>query len=316
MTTPTRPDVPGLDARVLDALGAVFGAHPESRALHAKGAVFSGTFTAAPTALLLSRAPHFDGRSRRVTVRLSNYAGVPTIHDGDPAASPRGIAVRVHLDGDAFTDLLAHSYDGFPVKTADDFALFLNAIASSAAGERADTQPIAVFLDAHPAAKAFVLDPKPAPLSFAHEAFFGVHAFRFTNSSGETRLARYRLVPFLRGERLDREEAARRAPDFLFAEIDERLGNGPVLWRVLAQLAGDGDPVDDATAHWPEDRPLIELGTLEIDAAVPHDAAAQRALAFHPAHLVDGIALSADPLLRARPGVYAEGARRRQTASQ
>lgn len=310
MSTPVRPEASDAEARVLDALRALYGSHPGARALHAKGAVFSGTFTAAPAAAMISRAQHFDGAVYRATVRLSDYAGLPAIPDGDPGASPRGIAVRVHIDDDEFADILAHSYNGFPVATGEDFALFLRSFVAQS-GDAPEPRPLARFLDEHPAAKAFALDPKLPPISFAHESFFGVNAFRFINDLGETRFVRYRFVPFVSGARLDPLAATLRGPDFLFTEIEDRLRNGPVLWRVAAQLADAADPVDDATAAWPEDRVLIELGTLEIDAPVEDDAAAQRALAFSPAHLVDGIALSNDPLLRFRPGVYAEGARRR-----
>jgi catalase len=312
MTTPVRPEASDTEARVLDALRALYGSHPGARALHAKGAVFTGTFAAAPAAAMLSRAQHFDGATYRTTVRLSNYAGIPTIADGDPGASPRGIAVRIHVDAHEFADILAHSYNGFPVATGEDFALFVRSFVPQS-GDAPEPRPLARFLDEHPAAKAFALDPKPPPISFAHESFFGVNAFRFTNDLAETRYARYRFVPYLHGDRLDTHAASLLGPDFLFRELVERLRNGPVLWRMLAQLADEADPTDDATSPWPEDRVLIELGTLEIDAPVEDNAAAQRALAFSADHLVDGIALSNDPLLRFRPGVYAEGARRRRT---
>ena len=50
-----------------DAIAAVhdtFGAHPGYRALHAKGFLYSGQFTATPEAAGLSRAAHFDGERR------------------------------------------------------------------------------------------------------------------------------------------------------------------------------------------------------------------------------------------------------------
>lgn len=315
MTTPVRPEASDTQARVLDALRALYGSHPGARALHAKGAVFSGTFAAAPTAPMISRAQHFDGARYRATVRLSNYAGLPAIPDGNPGASPRGIAVRVHVDEHEFADVLAHSYNGFPVATGEEFALFLRSFVEQS-GDAPEPKPFARFLDEHPAAKAFALDPKLPPVSFAHESFFGVNAFRFINDLGETRFARYRFVPYVRGERLDPQAATLRGPDYLFTEIEERLRNGPVLWRVVAQLADLADPIDDATVPWPDERVLIDLGTLEIEAPVADDAAAQRTLAFSPSHLVDGIALSNDPLLRFRPGMYAEGARRRGAPAQ
>jgi len=53
---------------------------------------------------------------------------------------------------------------------------------------------------------------------------------------------------------LDDTELAGKSPDYLFDEIKERLLGGPVRFQVSAQLAEEGDVVDDATMHWPESR--------------------------------------------------------------
>ena len=71
-----------------------------------------------------------------VTVRYSNSTGVPTIPDNDPARSgPRGIAIRFHLGEYVHTDLVAHSTNGFPVRTGDEFLEFLRATAAFGAGQ-------------------------------------------------------------------------------------------------------------------------------------------------------------------------------------
>src|SRR5438552_12007742 len=82
---------------LVDALNTIFGIHPGYRAVHAKGIVCEGTFTPASAAASLSRAAHFQRDSVPVTVRFSNFAGVPTIPDGDPNASPRGLGINFHL---------------------------------------------------------------------------------------------------------------------------------------------------------------------------------------------------------------------------
>jgi hypothetical protein len=58
--------------------------------------------------------------------------------------------------------------------------------------------------------------PKPTPVSFATEPYFGVNAF-------------------------------------LIDELGDRLLKGPAKFRLVAQLAAEGDPVNDATAVWPDD---------------------------------------------------------------
>src|SRR5208283_1101192 len=164
---------------VLEAFDAVNGGVQAGyRPAHAKGIMLSGTFTPAPGAKNLTRAPHLSRASTPVSVRFSDFAGIPAIPDNDPNASPRGFAVRFHLEGDAYTDLVAHSVDGFPGRTADDLVAFLRAVAASGPNGP-KPPPIESYLATHPAALEFVQAPKPFPSSFAKESFFGVNAYKF-----------------------------------------------------------------------------------------------------------------------------------------
>jgi catalase len=72
--------------------------------------------------------------------------------------------------------------------------------------------------------------------------------------------------------------------------------------------------VDDATIHWPEDRPEVELGTLQLTDTVADDAAQQKQLIWDPIPRVDGIEPSNDPLLELRAAVYLISGRRRRAA--
>ena len=127
--------------QLVDALQALFGVHPGYRAVHAKGIVCEGTFSPAPTAASVSRAPHLQNVSVPTTVRFSDFAGVPTVSDGDPLASPRGMAIKFHLPGGIDTDIVAQSYDGFPVRTAEEFLVFVRALATSGPEVMNSTSP-------------------------------------------------------------------------------------------------------------------------------------------------------------------------------
>ena len=161
-------------------------------------------------------------------------------------------------------------------------------------------------------AKKVVTAPKPVPASFATEPYFGVNAFEFTNAKGDSRSGRYQIRPEAGAKFLSAEEAANKPPSFLIDELGERLAKGPAKFRIVVQLAGEGDKVDDATAIWPDGRPIVELGILSLTKLVADDNAAQRALAFDPLHLVDGIEASDDPLLEVRSAAYAISRRRRR----
>jgi catalase len=84
-----------------------------------------------------------------------------------------------------------------------------------------------------------------------------------------------------------------------------------VTFRLLLQVAEAGDPTDDVTALWPEGRPLVELGRLEITGISLTSASDERRLIFDPTNRTDGIDLSADPILLARSAAYAISYERR-----
>ena len=290
------------------------GIHPGFRPAHAKGILLAGIFTPSSEASSLTTATHINRHSTPVTVRFSDFAGIPTVPDNDPQnASPRGCAIRFHLAEHVHTDIVAHSVDTFPARTAEEFLDFLNAlIATDPAGPHPNA--IEQFLGTHPAALTFVQIPKPIPTSFARESFFAVSAFRFTNAQGVSRYGRYRVLPVAGNEHLDEAGAAAQTPNFLFDEIQERLAKGPVKFRIVVQLAEDGDTVDDATVRWPDDRPQRSFGEISLTEITPDNAREQQQVIFDPIPRVDGIEASADPLFEPRANVYLMAGRRRRSA--
>src|ERR1700730_2103047 len=228
-------------AVITDMLGTLDelsgGVHPGFRPAHAKGLMCIGTFSPSPEGARLTGAPHAGKASTPVTVRYSDSTGVPTIPDNDPQRSgPRGIAIRFHLADHVHTDIVAHSTNGFPVRTGEEFLEFLRAAAAAGAGK---PEALGAFLAAHPNARRFVEAPKPIPTSFTREAFFAVPSFRFTNAQGVSRHGRFRIRPEGGAEYLSDKQAAAESADFLFDEIGQRLERGPVRLGVFVQLAGE-----------------------------------------------------------------------------
>jgi catalase len=290
------------------------GIHPGFRPAHAKGILLTGVFTPSSQAASLTRAPHIQRNSTPVTVRFSDFAGIPTVPDNDPqGAGPRGCAIRFHLAEHVHTDIVAHSVDAFPTRTAEGFLEFINAlIATDPAGPHPNA--IEQFLGSHPAALTFVQIPKPIPTSFAKESFFAVSAFNFTNADGVSRYGRYRMLPLAGNEYLDEAGAAAQDPNFLFDEIKERVAKEPVRFHIAVQLADDGDTVDDATVRWPEDRSQLTFGEIGLTAITPNNASEQQHIIFDPIPRVDGIEASADPLFEPRANIYLMTGRRRRAA--
>jgi len=292
------------------------GIHPGFRPAHAKGILLTGVFTPSSGAALLTRAPHIQRDSTPVTVRFSDFAGIPTVPDNDSqGASPRGCAIRFHLAEHIHTDIVAHSVDTFPSRTAEGFLDFINAlIATDPAGPHPNA--IEEFLSVHPAALTFVQTPKPIPTSFARESFFAVSAFKFMNAEGVICYGRYRVLPVAGNEYLDEVGAAAQTLNFLFDEIKERVAKGPVRLRIVVQLAKDGDTIDDATVRWPEERPQVTFGEISLTGIPPNNASEQQQIIFDPIPRVDGIEASADPLFEPRANIYLMSGRRRRAAGK
>ena len=314
MPLPTDEKILALSNDIIQAFDSIFGLHPGFRPAHAKGIMLSGKFTPTRDAASLSRAQHFNQNSTPVTVRFSNSTGVPVIPDNDPNADPRGIAIRFNLAEHVHTDIVAHSTDGFPARTGQEFLEFLRAIAASSDQSQPHPWPVDVFLGSHPAALAWVQTPKPAPSSFDRESYFGVTAMKFTNKDGAAHYGRYRIIPEAGNDPLTADAAAAKGPNYLFEEIADRILHGPVKLRIAAQVADPGDTVDDATVHWPEGRRVVDLGDIELTALVPDNASEQQRIIFDPIPRLDGIEPSDDPLLELRAAIYLISGRRRRAA--
>jgi catalase len=142
-----------------------------------------------------------------------------------------------------------------------------------------------------------------------------VTAFQFTNADGVSRFGRFRLRPEGGTEFLTPEQAAEKTADFLAAELSERLAKGPVGFRVLVQVAEDGDEVADSTAVWPDTREEVEFGTLTLTARVDELAPEMRKVIFDPVPRVDGIDPAGDPLTEVRSEIYLLTGRRRRAAA-
>jgi catalase len=313
MPLPTDEKLIALSEELIATFDQIFGLHPGFRPVHAKGVLLTGTFTPAAEAAKLSKAPHFVREGTPVTVRFSDSTGLPLVPDNVPDANPKGFAVRFHLAEHVHTDIVAHSTDGFPTHTGAEFLEFLKALAGSGP-DVPSPKPVEVFLGSHPAALTFVQTPKPFPVSFATEAYFGVTAMHFANAEGETRFGRYQIEPVAGLEHLSDEEAKGKDGDYLVRDIAERVAKGAVRFTVMAQLADAGDVVDDATIHWPEEREVVTLGTIALDTVVAEQAAEQKQIIFDPIPRVEGIEPSEDPLLELRAAVYLVSGRRRRKA--
>ena len=110
---------------------------------------------------------------------------------------------------------------------------------------------------------------------------------------------RYRWEPVAGEAGLTDEQAAAQPADYLAAALADDLAQGPVAFDLHLVLGAPSDPVGDPTAPWPEDRPSVVAGRLELFELADVDA-----LIFDPTRVTPGIECSDDPILAARSAAY------------
>jgi catalase len=320
MPLPKNEQVVETSKGLVSTLKGLFGTPPGFRPAHAKGTLLSGIFKPSPEAAQLSSAKHFNDVSTPVSARFSDSTGIPQIPDTDSNANPRGFAVRFHLGNDAqgkhvHTDIVSHSTPFFPARTGEETLEFFQAVAASGP-DAAHPTPVEQFLGSHPAALAFVQAPKPFPLSFATEQYFGLNTIILISADGKETYVRYRWVPAQGVHSLDDAALEEKGSEYLFDDINDRVGSAaqPVAFKLLAQVAQAGDITDDVTIHWPEDREVVELGQLVLEKVDEDNASEQKRIIFDPVPRVQGLAPSKDPLLDVRAGVYLISGRERRAA--
>jgi catalase len=297
-----------LAAELVAAMRLVFGKH-KARAAHAKGIVLEGLFAPTDMACTLSAATLFCEPSLPITVRFSDFTGLPDIADTDGNADPRGMAVRFHAGEGANLDVVTHSFNGFPSATAHEFAELLRALAASGP-EAAKPTALDTYLASHPAAQTFFSTQKPPPVSFATAAYFGVNAVTFDDGAGRRTHVRHRFVPQAGEHYLDAATRATMGSNYLRQEIARRVAAGPVGFDWQIQVAEPRDVLDDPSTAWPESRRLITMGTLWIERVAADQATADKIL-FGPGLLPRGIE-AADPMLPIRDTAYLISSKDRQ----
>jgi catalase len=161
-----------------------------------------------------------------------------------------------------------------------------------------ETQPFQAWVKAHPPSS-----------SLANAAYYSINAFLFTDGAGNTRAVRWAMVPETPYAPIT--DTQKTEKNFLAADLNQRLENGPLRWHLILTVAQPGDPTGDATQQWPDDRQHIDAGTLVIDHATSQEDGTCRDVNFDPTILPRGIKPSDDPLLAARSAAYALSYQRR-----
>jgi catalase len=303
--TPARLTAP----RIINTFEAVAGRHPGYRRNHAKGLCVEGYFDSNGNGAALSRAAVFALGRTPVSGRFAVPGGNPSAPD---TSSPvRSFALQFSLaDGEQWRTGM-NSTPVFAVHTPAQFYQQLLAAKPDPTTGKPDPAKLKAFYAANPETQPFQrwVKAHPPSSSLANAAYYSINAFLFTDASGTTRAVRWAVEPETPYAPITAAQQAEK--NFLAADLNERLQQGPLRWHLILNVAQPGDPIDDATLQWPDDRQRVDAGTLVIERATSQENGECRDINFDPTILPAGIAPSNDPLLAARSAAYALSFKRR-----
>jgi catalase len=321
----------GLSERLVGALLADYPDHrPGTRPVHAFGIGAEGVFTPSDVAPTFSHAEQFHGPVP-VTVRFSNGSGSGV--EQDTAQDVHGLAAKFHLPSGATADLIAITLSQFFASTVDEFLGFAEAgvpvpvrpeswwgrlldtlrlrpPAPPPTGPTSGSAGVMAYADRHRDLRGGLVAALelPVPASYGRVRYHGLHTWKLTNAEGVVRYGRLRWEP-VAGERP--LEVTDPPPDYLKAELGERLARGPIRFVLRLALAGQGDPLADPAVIWDTTRTRVVLGELALTRLVVDQEAGCERLSFNPTRVVPGLECSDDPILAARGGAYQWSCRER-----
>jgi catalase len=299
----------------IDRIEAAIPPRPQDRRLHARGTVYDARFVPFGRIDNLTVATHLQNETAAV-IRFSNGGGFDA---DDRAKGVRGMAVKFLANGHAVADLAAANTLTFPARTPEGFIALVELLSKLQSGPVGLLQAVPKLLSIlvkHPETRKALLGgaAKP-PASFATTRFNGLNTFFLVDADGQRRAFRYRLLPELGEIALDPQQARTLPKDFLTAELDQRLTQGPVVFTLAFQFAEAGDTTTDATIAWPEQRSVLPAGQIIVTSRSSNEDYWQQQV-FDPARVTAGVELSDDPILAFRAPAYAVSAQRRQRQTE
>jgi len=292
-------------ARMMAAFESAGGNHPGFRRNHAKGLCVTGWFESNGNAATLSKAAVFAPGRVPLIGRFALAGGMP--FQADAPVTVRSMALRFLPPGGGEWRTGMNNIPVFAVNSAQGFYEQLLASKPDPASGKPSPAAMQEFLARHPeTVRALTLiRARTISSSFADSTYNSLDAFRFVNAVDMSVPVRWATVPVQ--EVLPESGAQRTNADknYLFDELIARIQRQPQQWRLVLTIGQPGDPTDDATLPWPEDRRHVDAGLVSIDRVASEDQGSCTDVNYDPLVLPPGIEPSDDPLLSARSAAYA-----------
>ena len=317
-------------------IDAAPGHNAGTRPVHAFGVGATGWFRGSGSAPHYCRAAHFRRSWTPATIRFSDGNGFEA---PDLTPQVRGMAVKFDPGTPRETDLISMSIPIFVAKTPGDTLRYAPATKPQTVvrpkwhqrlwalaqlcplppdvpgTKESPAQGLLKMSDEYRPAQAgvFAMGLMRPPISFVRQAYYAVHAFNVEGDDRTHRFVRFTWEPLGGSRGVDErpESLARLGDSYLRTELAGHLEKGPAQFGLRMQISDPFDDTSDPTVAWPTSRTRVYMGTLLIDKVVADQDAQCDRLSFNPGRLIEGIALSDDPILHSRVAAYEESCKLR-----
>ncbi len=225
----------------------------------------AGTFQSNGAGERLSRAALFKPGSVLVIGRFALAGGMPALPDGPKAVRSFALSFRPEGGGEWRTGM--NDIPVFPVNTPQAFEEQLLASKPDPASGKPDPAAMKAFLARHPETAGAIKEIMATPFStgFANARYNSLDAFRFINAAGVETAVRWSLEPVDAFIAETPDQAAEADKNYLFDALGKRIWQSAAQWHLVATIAKPGDPTNDATIAWPQDRERVDLGLVNIN---------------------------------------------------
>ncbi|KAI0784110.1 catalase-domain-containing protein [Abortiporus biennis] len=300
------------------------------RVVHAKGAGGHGYFevTNAEFAKKYTMMDVFseNGLKTPITVRFSTVGGESG--SADSARDPRGFSVKFR-SRKGIWDLVMNNTPVFFIRDPSKFPHFIHTQKRNPQTHLKDKDLFWDYLSSNPESLYQVMrlfSDLGTPCGFTHMNGWGSHTYRWIKEDGKWVYVKL-FAETMQGVRnfTNAEAVAMQGnnPDFATEDLFSSIENGSYPgWTLYAQVLTPSQAerfkynVLDLTKDWGfDDVPKTEIGKFYITKNPDNYFAEIEQAAFSPARMIDGWALSADPVLQARSFSYPDAQRYRLGAN-
>jgi len=301
-------DYSHIASQTVNAIENISGVHCGYRRAHAKGICCQAVFRPSGLAAPFTTAPHLQEQEVSAVVRFSGSSTNPAVSDFMSPA--KGIAVQFKLPDGSITNLVGATIPVFFARTPESFLDMIQAVHRAQEGTLGPIDLIQEITSHFSESKESLLAVKKLmpPTSYAECHYYCIHAYFFIDHKGNKYPVKFEWIPAHGVHTLSIIDAAQQPKDYLEEKLSQRLKVEPVVFHLHAILGETGDPTDDPTTAWPEDRRRIDLGQLYISDIIKEPVD----LLMDPAIISEGMALSDDPILNFRHDTYAVSHERRR----